>query len=304
MAAPHILVIKLSAFGNIILSLGAFQAIREHHPDARITLLTTPAYASWMRDAPWFDAVATMERIRWWDLPALLHQRRMLAQGGFVRVYDLQTSGRSSKLLRLFPRARRPEWSGIAAGCSHPDRDPNRDHLHDLDRQAGQLRQAGIATVPPPDLSWCRGDTARFGLPPAIALLVPGSSDHRPLKRWPVPAYAALADALRGRGLTPVVIGTGGERALAQGIPAAIDLTGQTSPGDLCDLARAARLAVGNDTGPIHLTAAIGCPTVVLFSDDSDPALCAPRGASVTVLRRPSLADLTVAEVVAALPTG
>ncbi len=302
MAGPHILVIKLSAFGNIILSLGAFQAIRQHHPDARITLLTTPPYTSWMRDAPWFDTVIALDRVRWWDLPALLHQRRMLAQGEFTRVYDLQTSGRSSKLFRLFPRARRPEWSGIAAGCSHPDRDPDRDHLHDLDRQAGQLRQAGIAVVPPPDLSWCRGDTVRFGLPRAIALLVPGSSDHRPLKRWPVPAYAALAETLRARGLTPVVVGSASERPLAQGIPAAIDLTGQTSPGDLCDLARTARLAVGNDTGPIHLTAAIGCPTVVLFSHDSDPALCAPRGAWVSILRRPSLADLTVAEVVAALP--
>lgn len=302
MAASHILVIKLSAFGNIILSLGAFQAIRQHHPDARITLLTTPSYAAWMRDAPWFDDVIAMDRVRWWDLPALLRQRRMLARGDFMRVYDLQTSGRSSKLLRLFPRDRRPEWSGIAAGCSHPDRDPDRDRRHDMDRQANQLRQAGIEAVPPPDLSWCRGDVARFGLPPAIALLVPGSSDHRPLKRWPVPAYAALAEALRARGLTPVVVGSAGERALAQGIPAAIDLTGQTSPGDLCDLARAARLAVGNDTGPIHLTAAIGCPTVVLFSHDSDPALCAPRGAWVSVLRRPSLADLTVAEAVAALP--
>lgn len=302
MAGPHILIIKLSAFGNIILSLGAFQAIRQHHPDARITLLTTPPYAAWMRDAPWFDAVITMDRARWWDLPALLRQRRMLAQAGFSRVYDLQTSGRSSKLLRLFPRARRPEWSGIAAGCSHPDRDPDRDHLHDIDRQAGQLRQAGIAAVPQADLSWCRGDVARFGLPPAIALLVPGSSDHRPLKRWPVPAYAALAEALRAFGLTPVVVGSASERALARDIPAGIDLTGQTSPGDLCDIARAARLAVGNDTGPIHLTAAIGCPTVVLFSHDSDPALCAPRGAWVSVLRRPSLADLAVEDVVAALP--
>ncbi len=302
MAGHHILVIKLSAFGNIILSLGAFAAIRRHHADARITLLTTPAYAPWMRDAPYFDAVITMERARWWDLRCVLRLRRTLAEGGFIRVYDLQTSGRSSKLLRLFPRARRPEWSGVAAGCSHPDRDLNRDRLHDADRQAGQLRQAGIADVPEADLSWCRGDIGRFGLPDGIVLLVPGSSEHRPGKRWPVKAYAELAVRLRAAGLTPVVVGTAGERGLAAAIPAAVDLTGQTSPGDLCDLARAARFAVGNDTGPIHLTAVAGCPTVVLFSHDSDPALCAPVGRAVSVLRRPSLSDLTVDEVAAALP--
>jgi len=302
MAGPHILVIKLSAFGNVILSLGAFAAIRRHHADARITLLTTQAYAGWMRGSPYFDDVVTMERMRWWDLGALWRLRRTLADGGFARVYDLQTSGRSSKLLGLFPRARRPEWSGVASGCTHPDRDPDRDRLHDAERQAGQLRQAGIADVPAPDLSWCRGDIGRFGLSDGIVLLVPGSSEHRPGKRWPVAAYAELAVRLRALGLTPVVVGTAGERDLAAAIPAAVDLTGQTSPGDLCDLARAARFAVGNDTGPIHLTAVVGCPTVVLFSHDSDPALCAPVGAAVSVLRRPLLSDLTVDEVVDALP--
>ncbi|MGE0415829.1 MAG: glycosyltransferase family 9 protein [Acetobacteraceae bacterium] len=301
-AANRILVVKLGAFGNIILSLSAFAAIRRHHPGAEISVLTTRAYADWLRTMPWFDHVLIDTRPSWWDLPGVLRLRRMLARGGFDRVYDLQTSGRSSRYFRMFPRRRRPEWSGIAAGCSHPDRDPDRNRLHDVDRQHGQLRQAGITDIPPADLSWSHGDIARFRLPADFVLLVPGSSDHRPQKRWPIPHYAALADRLRAAGLTPVVIGTKGEQALAAGIPSAIDLTGQTSPGDLADLARAARFAVGNDTGPIHLTATAGCPTVVLFSHDSDPALCAPRGPSVTVLRRPALADLSVDDVQAVLP--
>ena len=66
-------------------------------------------------------------------------------------------------------------------------------------------------------------------------------------------------------------------------------------------MARRAALAVGNDTGPTHLAAAAGCPTLALFGPESDPALCAPRGPSVAVLRRDSLARLEVAEVRAAL---
>jgi ADP-heptose:LPS heptosyltransferase len=64
-------------------------------------------------------------------------------------------------------------------------------------------------------------------------------------------------------------------------------------------------LAVGNDTGPVHLAAAVGCPSIVLFSADSDPALTAPRagtGGRVVVLREERLADLKVERVVAALP--
>ena len=95
------------------------------------------------------------------------------------------------------------------------------------------------------------------------------------------------------------------ERPLAATIraacPQARDLTGKTSFAQIAALAREAAFAVGNDTGPMHLIAAAGCVSVVLFSDESDPALCAPRG-KVTILRRPELAALTVDEVAAALP--
>lgn len=301
----RILVLKLSALGNVVLSLSAFAAIRRYHSGARITLLTTAPYAAWMAASPYFDHVLVDERPAWWNLPGVLRLRRMLLRGGFDRVYDLQTSGRSSRYFRLFPRGARPEWSGIASGCSHPDRDPNRDHIHDIDRQHGQLRQAGIADIPPADLTWCRGDLSRFALPPRIALLVPGSSAHRPQKRWPVQQYRALAAALAERGITPVVLGTAGERSLAETIcrsAPAIDLTARTGFDDLAELGRTAELAVGNDTGPMHLLAVAGCPSLVLFSHDSDPARCAPRGRWVRTLRRPDLADLPREEVMRALP--
>jgi ADP-heptose:LPS heptosyltransferase len=295
-----ILVIKLGALGNIVLSLGAFAAIRRQHAGARITLLTTAPYAEWMEASPYFDEVWIDDRPEWWDVPGWLRLRRRLIAGRFDRVYDLQTSSRSNRYFQLLPRSARPEWSGIAPGCSHPDRDPRRDLVHDADRQAGQLYQAGIAEVPAADLAWCAGDIARFGLPSRFALLMPGSSPHRPAKRWPVERYGRLARALAADGLAPVIVGSGQERSLAAEIVRtvpAVDLTGQTGFGDLASLARAARVAVGNDTGPMHLIAASGCPSVVLFSGESDPALCAPRGVRVVVLRRPSLDMLDVAAV-------
>ena len=57
-----------------------------------------------------------------------------------------------------------------------------------------------------------------------------------------------------------------------------------------------AALAVGNDTGPLHLAAAGGAPAIVLFSKASDPALSAPRG-RVAILREDNLSDLPVAQV-------
>jgi ADP-heptose:LPS heptosyltransferase len=300
---PNILVVKLGAFGNIILSLSAFAAIRRHHAGAHITVLTSAAYADWLRGFPYFDQVLVDPHPSWLDFRALRRLRQMLTEGHFSRVYDLQTSARSSRYFSLFPAKFRPEWSGIAFGCALPDRDPRRNFLHDAERQRGQLRQAGIVDFPPADLSWCTGDIGRFGLPASFALLVPGSSADRLAKRWPAERYQALATRLAERGIASVILGAKAEQGLAADIPAGIDLIGRTSFGDLADLARAATFAVGNDTGPMHLIATAGCPSITLFSKDSDPSLCAPGGPWTRTLQRPNLADLPVEAVLESLPT-
>jgi ADP-heptose:LPS heptosyltransferase len=206
------------------------------------------------------------------------------------------------------PFGRAPEWSGIARGASHPHANPRRDFMHTIERQKEQLAMAGITAVPPPDLSWVAADSGRFGLNAPFVLLVPGSSPHRPDKRWPDVQFAQLALQLLERGYLPVLLGAEAERDVIDGIhnrvPDARDLCGKTSYFDIVGLAQRAAGAVGNDTGPMHLIAAAGCRTVVLFSEASDPSLCAPRGPfpdSVSVLRRRHLTDLPVVEVLAAL---
>jgi ADP-heptose:LPS heptosyltransferase len=217
----------------------------------------------------------------------------------------LQTSDRSGVYFQLFRPGPRPEWSGVAPGCSHPHANAWRDSLHTVERQAEQLRFAGIPEGPPPDLSWARAEVARFGLAARYALLVPGGATHRPEKRWPADRFAALAERLAYRGLEPVLIGGADARALTAGIaaavPAARDLAGRTSHADIAVLARGAAGAVGNDTGPMHLIAVAGCPSLVLFSHASDPALCGQRGPAVEILRCPDLGELTVDEVAARL---
>ncbi len=296
----RILVIKLGALGDVVLAFAPFAAIRARHAADRITLLTTAAFAGLLAASPWFDAIAIDRRPAWWDLRGLAALRRSLR--GFDFVYDLQTSGRSSRYFRL---AGRPGWSGIARGASHPHGNPDRDRLHTVERQADQLAHAGIATTPFPDLSWLAPHGPVLERP--YALLVPGAAPHRPAKRWPIARFAALAPLLRGRGLRPVVVGAAADAplaaAIALGCPDAIDLTGRTSLLELGGLAARAAVAVGNDTGPMHLAAAMGCRSIVLFSRDSDPALTAPRGpdpAAVQVLRAGDLADMPV-ETVAAL---
>ncbi|MCC7282569.1 MAG: glycosyltransferase family 9 protein [Acetobacteraceae bacterium] len=299
----RVLVIRLGALGDVVMSFAAFAAIRAHHPGAEVTLLTTRPYAGLAEAAPWFDRVAIDPRPAWWDLAGLWRLRGKLR--GFDMVYDLQTSGRSGWYFHL---AGHPPWSGIARGCSHPQRGAAREAMHTFERQRDQLAASGIAAFPVPDLSFL---TARPvpALPDRFALLVPGASAHRPGKRWPAAAYGELAGIIAARGIIPVVIGAADEGALAATIcaacPQAQDLTGRTALLDVFAIAARAAFVVGNDTGPTHIAAAAGCRTIVLFSADSDPAMSAPRGpdgAWPTVLRVPVLADLSVARVAATLP--
>jgi ADP-heptose:LPS heptosyltransferase len=305
-AAIKILVIKLAALGDVVQAMGAASAIRAFHADAQITVLTTRPYAELLRQAPYFDEVWVDERPDWGDPIGLWRLARRLRGGNFDRVYDLSTRQRSALYFWLMRRSGL-EWSGIVRGASHRQPDtPERRRMHTLDREADQLRWAGIpGPIPSPDMSWAATDVARFDLPPDYLLLMPGGAPHRPEKRWPLANFIALARRVAAAGPTPVVIGGPSERELGQAIVAEVpethDLTGQTTFGDVVALGRRSRRAIGNDTGPMHLAVVGGAPATVLYSAASDPALTAPRGPDVIILRRTNLADLPVDEVAATL---
>lgn len=306
----RILVIKLSALGDFVLALAAMKRIRDAHPKAHITLLTTPPYEALAKSSPYFNAVDTGGRPE--GFAAWMALRKRLRDARYDRVYDLQTSAHSNRIFQAL-RPNPPAWSGIAFGCSLPHRNPQRNSMHTLERQADQLMYAGIwpdaptepGKAPPPDLSWivksAPHERPADGMKPRpYVLFVPGGSAHRLDKRWPVEKYAELGHLLYARGFDVVIIGGPQESELAQAIqrkaPRARDLTGRTDFARVAMLGARAALAIGNDTGPLHLAAAAGAPTIVLFSKASDPSLSAPRG-RVAIIQADNLADLAVAQV-------
>ncbi|MGO1120903.1 glycosyltransferase family 9 protein [Rhodovibrionaceae bacterium A322] len=299
MTDENILIIKLGALGDFTLSLGACKAIRLHHPSARITLLTTAPYEKMAAASGLFDQIWLDERPPLWHPVKIWKLRQRLKAGRFARIYDLQRNDRTNgyfQILRPCP----PAWVGKALGASHRYQDPD-ENRHISLREAEQLALAGITEVPLPDLSFVTADLTPLDLPEAYALLVPGGAPHRPGKRWPAASYAALAKRLATAGLTPLVLGTPAEEdeilQITRGCPQARSLLGKTALMDIPALAQGARLAVGNDTGPMHLIAAAGCPVVSLFSAESKPEKTAPRGPSVTTLQRQELSQLSLDDV-------
>lgn len=307
MSVRHILVIKLGALGDLFLAMDAFQAIRVHHVGDHITLLTRPAFAKFAADFPWFDKVTTDLTPRGVRFDRWLTMRRRLREVGYARVYDLQCNNRTGIYHRLLGPGRRPEWIGIASGCSHPWPDYRRAALPVPERQARMLEAAGVPRLEHPvDLGWLDAPIDELRLPERYVVLVPGCAPHRLEKRWPAARFAELARRLAlERGLVSVVIGTPVDAepvaAICAAAPEVVNLCGKTTLKQLGAIARRARGVVGNDTGPVHITAAVGAPTLVVMSGHSDPVRMRPRGPDVDVVQEQKLADLTVERVLAAL---
>lgn len=277
----HILVIRLSAFGDIIRCMGTLAAIRAAHRDAHITFLTIPAFARLLDGSGYADDVWALPRFHWWQLGKAFAFTRGLIQRQIDAVYDLQRNDRTRMLKALAPRALQQRW-----------------YAWEKPKDAGILDTSDVSVFPMPDSTWMAGDVARFAIPSPYALLVPGSAPQHPKKRWPAASYAALARRMVQAGITPVAIGGDAEHdvtaTIQRDVPSLVDLTAQTSLGDIASLARGAVATVGNDTGPMHVVALVGCPIVSLFSGQTDPAVCAPMGNTVTVLREQDIADISV----------
>lgn len=292
----HILVIKLGALGDFIQALGPMAAIRRHHPDAHITLLTTAPFEKFAAQCGYFNEI-------WIDIkPRLLHVagwmalKKKLGGAHFTRVYDLQNNDRTAFYFSLFSAAKKPEWVGAAKRASHRNSSPERTAGHAFDGHVQTLALAGIKDVRVDSLDWLEDSIASFPLHKPYILLVPGSAPEHPQKRWPAAQYGRLAAILTQWGYQPVIIGAKAEEhaaaEIAAACPGVLDLTGLTSLAQVVTLARGAAACVGNDTGPLHMIAATGCPAIALFSAHSNPARHAPKGEDVQILREAVLADL------------
>ena len=303
-----ILVIKTGALGDFIQALGAMKAIRRHHPDDRITLLTTPPFAGLGQGMRLFRrSSGSIPRPRGLEIGAWLAWRRQLRGAGFARIYDLQNSERTA----LYSWLLWPQPAGMGRPC------PLRVTPQRLGRTHGRPR----ARRPCADAGQggghrCHGRSAgldnrrRRRLRPAGAL----RPAHPRLRARPSGEALAGGALWRTRppgcwrkGLTPVILGTAEEADASAGRskpprPAPISLLGRTTLDDIVRLGRAAPPARSATIRGRRISSPpTGCPTLTLFSQRSDPARATPKGARVEVIRQDLLPGLPVQTVVNAL---
>lgn len=295
----NILVIKLGALGDFIQALGPMKAIRAHHPDAKITLLTTKPFKEFAKKSDYFDEIILDSRPKFYQLLSWIRLRKKLNDMNFNRVYDLQNSDRTEIYFNLF--SPKPEWVGVAKGASHRNASPERTKGLAFHGHIQTLENAGVQNIEIDRLNWIKSDLEKFNLPTSYALIIPGSAPSRPEKRWPAAHYISLCQTIIQQDIQPVIIGTKDESEVTETInnacPKAVNLGGQTTLFDIAALARHARFSVGNDTGPMHMIAPTGCKTLVLFSGYSNPVRHAPLGDNIITLQKDELENLKPEEV-------
>ncbi len=304
MSKEKILVIKLSALGDFFQALGAMKAIRKHHQDADITLMTTKPFGELGRKTGYFDNIIIDERPKFYQISKWWKLKKILSQENFDRVYDLQNNDRTSIYFRLF--SKKPEWVGVAKGASHRNISKERTKSNAFEGHKQTLALAGINNIDTDNLDWMVSDISKFNIPNNFAVLIPGSSPIHPEKRWPAEYYIELSKWLLDNDCVPVIIGGEAEKDVTSVISSSdnriIDLTGKTDLFDIAELGRKAKYTIGNDTGPLHIISLTNCKTICLYClKKSNPLKHTPLGKNTITMQDDDLANIDVKKIIDAL---
>ncbi len=278
-----IAVLRANGIGDLMFALPALDSIRAAYPAARVTLLGTPwQHAFWAgrpgsvdevlvvpvsrgvreedgapSDPAALDAFFERARARRFDLALQLH-----GGGAHSNPFVLRLGARTT--------------AGLAAPGA-PELDHTVPYRYYQSEVLRLLEVAAAVGAPAVTLAArlevtagdeAAAETVHPSSPRPLAVLHPGAGDPR--RRWPSAAFATVGDALASAGAEVVVTGGPGDRALAAAVVAGMrrpahDVSGRLGLGGSAGLLARARVVVGNDSGPLHLAAAVGAATVGIY---------------------------------------
>ncbi|MEZ4528421.1 MAG: lipopolysaccharide heptosyltransferase II [Desulfobacterales bacterium] len=290
----NILIVKLSAIGDVIHTLPALNALRGHYPDARIDWLIEETAAPLVEGHEALDRVIVSRRKAWIrglikgpsrleNLKSLLAFVHSLRETSYDLIIDFQQLLKSGIPVRLARGMRR---AGFDRGMEHMEHShlflnerirPVSMEIHALRRYLMLIESLG---VPVRDLEY--RIPVRTAERNAVEELLRGAGRGRMLvginpvaqwktKLWQNEKFALLADRLiRDMGADIVFTGGPGDRETVEDIrsrmkEASLSLAGKTNLRQLAALYEKSDLVISTDTGPMHLAAAVGTPVAALF---------------------------------------
>ena len=311
LAARNILAVRLDNAGDAIMLGPALRAVKATSPDARITLLCTPAGAAAAALLPWVDDLIVWQPI-WQDLgqppldPAreldlvnLLATRRFDAALIFTSFSQTpHVPGYVCYLAGIPLRAGESKEFGGATLTTELRGAP--DDLHQVERNLRLVEELGFAAadrrlaveVPAVAQAAVSSLLGRSGLDPSEAFVVlhPGASARS--RRYPTERAGRVALGLVERGWQVLVTGVERERSVVEEVvraaPGAACLIGESSLPEYAAVVERAALVICGNTLPMHLADALGTPALVFYSGTDLEAQWRPRWTEARLLRRPT----------------
>ena len=319
----RVLIVRTDRLGETVLTLPLIQAIRACAPSGRlhVTLLVHPELRELLEHLPGVEQLLIRHagRARWWrEAIALARQWR-------PQRFDVALIANPTKAIHaatwLAGIPRRIGYDRKWGWClTHrlPDRKALGDR-HEVDYNLDLIRALGVQA---PIAQWRWPDFEPESAAVARALRAQGLSAGDPFlvvhpwastarKQWPLERYRAVIRwVMDSLGLAVVLVGQPDPRGGAPHAtvipsqPGVVDLAGGLTLRELAALLRCARALLSNDSGPVHLAAALQTPTVVLFGTTeaaTGPRRWGPWGTGHTVICRPTMEAIATDEVCAAL---
>ena len=292
---PELLIVGPSWLGDAVMMGALVGRLKAAEPARRITVLTPPHLEALVRRLPGVDAtlgnpfahgaLKLAERARfgralqgWFDQAIVLPHSWKSALVPFFAGIRTRTGFVGEARYGLLNDARRLDAAALP-------------RMVDRFSLLAEPRGARLpAETPAPQLASDPDAVAatlgRFGLSAgAVALCV--GAEYGPAKRWPAAHFAALARALAETGRAVWLVGGPGDAPIGAEVaalaPAAVDLTGRTTLGEATDLIAAAAAVVTNDSGLMHVAAALDRPIAALYGSSS-PAFTPPLSQRAVIL--------------------
>jgi heptosyltransferase-1 len=297
----NILIIKPSSLGDVVRAVPVFEGLRSHYPQARISWLVRPDCGKILENLAGLDEIIEFDRKRFTRIGRsfkvtgeFVRFLNSLRQNKFDLVLDLQGLFRSGFIswitcagVRMgFSNAR--EWAPVF--YTHKVPVVSGEHIVESlwrfaevlgfssEKKTFRLAIASEARRSSQAIATKAGLSAGRNY---VGLLIGGTEAA---KRWPSERFSQLADWILERyDLPSVLLGAGqmeldlAQRIVGRSNGQMINLVGQTDLQQLLSLLDSARLIVGNDSGPLHLAAALDVPLVSLYGP-TNPAVVGPYG--------------------------
>lgn len=278
-AAPRILIVRLSALGDLVFAGSLLDPLRQRWPQAQIHWLVARRFAGLLEADSRIDRLFRIDDQRLGHLDSWRQLRRELASERYDLVLDVQGLVKSRLLARLAPASLRigfqsKEPLGFLLDAVHPKGGDNADFGSEYRQLASDVcalpKVAANRLQPTAERLQAQAvRLADWGLPAGFVACCPFTT--RPQKHWVDAHWVALAQQLHAAGAPPLaILGGPAEREAAAALvarfpPGSVNLAGDTRLQDLPALLSHAALVIGVDTGLTHIGIALRRPTLALF---------------------------------------